>query len=60
MIAPPELVEDLLFARLDQELKPHKPAHVSEQQVQRDWNLLQQAGKATEASVGAGGLGGTE
>lgn len=60
MIAPPELVQGLLFARIEQELKPHKPAHVSEQQIQRDWKLLEEANKATEASVGSGGLGGTE
>jgi hypothetical protein len=60
MIAPPELIEDLLFARLQQELKPHKPAHISEQQVERDWKLLEQANRATQASVGSGGLGGTE
>src|SRR3984893_2235751 len=33
LIAPPQLVEGLLFARLEQELKPKKPAHASEQQI---------------------------
>ena len=51
LVAPPELVEGLLFARLEQELKPKKPAHVSQQQIESDLNLLQQATKATEASL---------
>jgi hypothetical protein len=60
MIAPPELVEDLLLARLEQELKPHNPSHVSKLQIEGDWNLLEQATKATEASLNEGTLGGTE
>lgn len=60
MMASPELIQDVLYARLQQELKPHKPSHVSEKQIERDWNLLEQANKATQASVGSGGLGGTE
>lgn len=60
MVAPPELVEDLLFARMEQELKAHSPSHVSEQQVESDWKLLQQATKATDASLNAGTLGGSE
>lgn len=59
LIAPPELVQDLLFARLEQELKPTKPLHVSKQQIESDWKLLQQATKASEASVGSA-MGGTE
>jgi len=51
LVAPPELVEGLLFARLEQELKPKKPAHASQQQIESDLNLLQQATKATEASL---------
>jgi hypothetical protein len=51
MMAPPQLVEGLLFARLEQELKPKKPAHASQQQIESDLNLLQQATKATEASL---------
>jgi hypothetical protein len=53
MTAPPELVQDLLYARLDQELKPGKPARASEQQIEKDWKLLQEASKASEASLGA-------
>jgi hypothetical protein len=54
MFARPELVEDLLFARIDEELKPHSPTHASERQIDRDWELLEQATKATEASVNSG------
>ena len=51
LVAPPELVQGLLFARLDRELKPKRPSHVSQQQIESDLNLLQQATKATEASL---------
>ena len=60
MVAPPELVQDLMFARLQQELKPDKPPRVSRQQVESDWRLLQQATKASEASLNSGSLAGTE
>jgi hypothetical protein len=52
MAAQPELVQDLLYARLTQELKPGKPARASEQQIVKDWKLLQQINKANEASLG--------
>ena len=52
--------EGLLFARLDQELKPKKPAHVSEQQIQSDFKLLQQLTKSSEASLTTGVVGGSE
>jgi hypothetical protein len=48
---PPQLVEDLLFGRLEQELKPKKPAHVSERQIQSDLKLLRDAARASEASL---------
>jgi hypothetical protein len=51
LLAPPQLVEGLLFARLEQELKSKKPTHASQQQIESDLNLLQQATKATEASL---------
>lgn len=57
LAAPPELVEGLLFARLEQELKSKKPTHASQQQIESDLNLLQQATKATEASLAAGVAG---
>src|SRR6185437_7578981 len=58
--APPQLVEGLLFARLEQELKSKKPAHASEQQIQSDFNLLQQVTKSREASLAAAVVAGTE
>jgi hypothetical protein len=51
LVAPPELVQGLLFARLEQELKPKKPTHASQQQIESDLNLLQEATKASEASL---------
>jgi hypothetical protein len=42
MTAPPEIVQDLMLTRLEQELKP-KPARASKQQVENDWKLLQRA-----------------
>lgn len=60
MSAPPELVEGLLFARLDQELKPKKPAHVSEQQIQSDLKLLRQLSKSSEASLTTGVVEGSD
>lgn len=59
MIAQPELVQDLLYARLDQELKPGKPARASVREIENDWKLLQQASKANEASLGADAPSGT-
>jgi hypothetical protein len=60
MSTPPQLVQGLLFARLDQELKSKKPAHASEQQIQSDFKLLQQVTKSREASLAAGVVEGTE
>lgn len=54
MAAPPQLVQGLLFARLDQELKAKKPPHASEQQIQSDFKLLQQLTKSSEASLNTG------
>lgn len=59
MAAPPQLVEGLLFARLDQELKAKKPAHASEQQIQSDFKLLQQLTKSSEASLTTGVIEGS-
>jgi hypothetical protein len=42
MTAPPEIVQDLMLTRLEQELKP-KPARTSKRQVEADWKLLQRA-----------------
>jgi hypothetical protein len=60
MSAPPELVEGLLFARLDQELKSKKPAHASEQQIQSDLKLLRQLSKSSEASLTNGMVTGSD
>ena len=54
MFARPELVQGLLLARLEAELKPHNPPHASEPQIGRDWKLLEQATRATEASLNSG------
>ena len=60
LVAPPQLLEDLLFARLEQELKPKKPAHASEQQIESDLKLLQQVTKSSEASLTTGVVEGSE
>lgn len=60
MAAPSQLVEGLLFARLDQELKAKKPARASEQQIEGDFKLLQQVTKSSEASLGSAIGGGAE
>jgi hypothetical protein len=60
MAAPPQLIEGLLFARLEQELKAKKPAHASEHQIQSDFMLLQQLTKSSEASLTNGVVGGSE
>src|SRR2546430_5402742 len=59
MSPPPQLVQGLLFARLDQELKSKKPAHASEQQIQSDFKLLQQLTKSSEASLTTTGVEGS-
>jgi len=40
--APPQLVRQLLEARLQSELRRGSPHGISEREVARDWNLLQQ------------------
>ena len=47
---PSEFVEDLVLARLQQELKS-KPARVSEQQIRIDWELLKSARSISRASI---------
>jgi hypothetical protein len=49
--APPEFVEDLVLARLQDELKSGKPARTSVPQVKRDWKLLEAAREAREAEA---------
>jgi len=48
--APPEFVEDLVLARLQQELKVN-PARVSAVQVRNDWKLLESARDARDAAL---------
>lgn len=58
--APPELVQSMLFARLQQELRPSKPSHVSVQQVESDWKLLEQAIHAGEPALRADAIAGSK
>ncbi|HEY7354332.1 MAG TPA: hypothetical protein VH596_16305 [Terriglobales bacterium] len=58
--APPELIQGLLFARLQQELKPRKPSHISERQIATDWELLQDVTRAREASLRTAAMAGAE
>jgi hypothetical protein len=41
--APPELLEQLLLTRLDQELKPGTPPRASQREIEDDWKLLQRS-----------------
>ena len=41
--APPKLAEELLLARLHAELRQKTASHLAENDVERDWTLLQQA-----------------
>jgi hypothetical protein len=50
---PPELVQDMMLTRLEQELKPKSP-HISKRQVESDWKLLQRALDERNAGLGAG------
>jgi hypothetical protein len=58
--APPQLLEGLLVARLNEELKSKKPAHASEKQIESDLMLLQQVTKSSEASLRTGVVEGAE
>jgi hypothetical protein len=49
--APPEVAQQLLFTRLEQQLKPGNPSRTSLQQIESDWKLLQQAVEARQASL---------
>jgi hypothetical protein len=51
--APPELVRQLLEARLESELHGRSARVVSEDDVERDWNLLQQTIPGNESRVTA-------
>lgn len=60
LAAPPELVQSMLFARLQEELKSSKPSHVSVPQVESDWKLLEHAIQAGGPSLRAGIISGSE
>jgi hypothetical protein len=46
--APPQLVQQLLEARLQTELRRKSQPHISESEVARDWRLLQEAMTVSE------------
>jgi hypothetical protein len=54
--APPELVRQLLAARLQAELSRRSSHGISETEVARDWEMLQKSIAASETQVSAGGL----
>lgn len=49
--APPQLVRQLMTARLQSELKPKSSHEVSEEQIARDWKLLQQVSPVVDAQL---------
>jgi hypothetical protein len=49
--APPELLRQLLEARLGSELRHPSPHSISESEVDRDWNLLQRAVSERDPSL---------
>lgn len=53
LTASPELVPDLVLARLDEELKHAKPARASKEQVRSDWQLLEWAAQARQSALTA-------
>lgn len=50
---PPELVRQMLEARLGSELRHPVPRSISETEVERDWGLLQQAASESESRLTA-------
>jgi len=51
MGASPDLVQELVFSRLKQELRPGKPPLASDRQISSDFKLLQRALAARQASL---------
>ena len=51
--SPPELARQLLEARLESEFRRPSPHGISESQVERDWNLLNQAASQSDARLTA-------
>jgi hypothetical protein len=50
----PELVQDLVLSRLEEQLKTKKP-RISEQSVKNDWKLLESAREQSEATLTSAG-----
>jgi len=46
----PELLQNLLLSRLDEQLKNKKP-RISEQSIQSDWKLLESAREESRAAL---------
>lgn len=55
-----QIVQEILEARLQAELRRANPPNVSESDVEHDWNLLQKAVKASDNQVAAGALKGLQ
>ena len=51
--APPKLIQELLLARLQSELRQKNRNHLSQSEVARDWNLLQQAMSGQTMNIAA-------
>jgi hypothetical protein len=51
--APASLTRELLEARLQSELRPKAAREISEDEVTRDWDLLQKAGHVPDSSFAA-------
>jgi hypothetical protein len=49
----PELARQLLEARLESEFRRPSPHSISESQVERDWNLLNQAASQSDVRLTA-------
>jgi hypothetical protein len=50
---PKPLVHELMEARLQSELRPKPAREISEDEVTRDWELLEQAGRSADSSLAA-------
>ncbi len=53
LTSAPELVQQLVLTRLQHELKSAQPPRASQQQVEKDWELLQRAIEARQAELSA-------
>jgi hypothetical protein len=53
LTTPPEFTQQLLLTRLENELKSGKPPRTSQQEIERDWKLLDRATEAWQAQLAA-------